>query len=36
MPRHLSQAAMQDAEAASDDAGDDCAVNAGADTDDDK
>ena len=33
----FAQAAMQeDAEAASDDAGDDCAVNAGADTDDDK
>lgn len=33
----FAQAAMQeDAEAASDDAGDDCAVNAGADTDADK
>ena len=33
----FAQAAMQeDAETASDDAGDDCAVNAGADTDDDK
>lgn len=34
MPRPLRQAAMQeDAEAASDDAGDDCAVNADTDTD---
>ena len=33
----FAQAAMQeDAEAASDDAGDACAVNAGADTDDDE
>ena len=33
----FAQAAMQeDAEVASDDADDDCAVNAGADTDDDK